>query len=396
MGRIIYFPVNGIGLGHARRSLRIGRELSRYGKVIFSTYTGTPAYNYLTRSGFRVIGLPKLSWAQSSDGGLDNAKTVLVSPYGAGIAVSHLLIENYLIKRMKPSLVISDMRASPIIIARKHNIPCFMLGLFFDLKREIKNFFVRQPARLLGGFIRELARKCINTFVTDFPPPYTLYERVMPEHIPGNYVFTGPIIDKKLERIIKKTDIKKAKETAKQKLGVTEDYTVLFLPSGVEKSRAFFINGLLGILRFLRKHKNIRFIISLGLIEEKHKIYNLDNVEIWTWIPNLTDYLLASDLIVGYYGMNKVFDSLAAGSFFLGKVASNQVEQLALAKKLREMGIGDIFYSFNKSLVEKIINLLQHESGLKILEKFNEMIKRIDPVKTIIRYIEQILNMYEL
>jgi len=392
MDRIIYIPVNGIGLGHARRSLRLGETLSRYGKVVFSTYNQSPAFSYLAKSKFKVIGLPSLSWAQSPDGGLDNAKTVLVSPYGAGVAISHLLIERYLIRVLNPTMVISDMRAAPIMIADKYDIPCFMLGLFFDLKREIDNFFVRQPARLLGGFIRELARRCIKTFITDFPPPYTLYERVMPEKIPSNFVFTGPIIDKKLETIIKETDLTTAKKQAKKKLGISEKKVVLFLPSGVKRSRMFFINSVLRIIKHLRKNKSIRFIISLGLIEERSRVFKIGNIEIWNWIPNLTDYLLSADLVVGYYGMNKVFDSIAAGCLFLGKVANNQIEQLALAKKIRDLGLGDIFNSFDDEFIEKLLHLVKQENGLRAISKFHKLIKRMNPTDIIISNVTHYLS----
>lgn len=392
MDRVIYISVNGIGLGHARRSIRLGEALSKFGKIVFSTYNETSALNYLARSEFRVIGLPSLSWMQSPDGGLDNAKTLLFSPYGAGIAFSHLLIERYLIRVLNPTIIISDMRASPIMIADKYNIPCFMLGLFFDLKREIDSFFIRQPARLLGGFIRDLARRCIKTFITDFPPPYTLYERVMPEKIPKNFVFTGPIIDKKLEAIVRRVELVTAKEEAKKRLSITEEKVVLFLPSGVKKSRAFFINGVLSIINRLKREKNVRFIISLGLLEERLRVFKMGNIEVWNWIPNLTDYLLSADLVVGYYGMNKVFDSIAAGCLFLGKVANNQVEQLALARKVREFGLGDVFNLFNEEFLEKMLYLVESKDNFSVMSKFHRLIRKMNPINVIIRNVTPYLD----
>ncbi len=393
MKNLIYIPVNGIGLGHARRSLRIAEALSKCSEIVFSTYKNTPAFNYLKQSKFRVIGIPTLGWVQSPDGGLDTVKTLMISPYGAGIAISHLLIERYLIKHLSPRIVISDMRAAPIMISTKLGIPCFMLGLFFDLKREIDNFLIRQPARLLGGFIRELALKCEKTFVTDFPPPYTLYERVLPERIPSNYVFTGPIADKELEKIIREEDIFEAKRRSRKKLNISEnEKVVLFLPSGVKESRLFFINGVIKILHELKKLNKIHFIISMGLIEKGAKIFRFKNIEIWNWIPNLTDYLLSADVIVGYYGMNKVFDAIAAGSLFLGKVANNQIEQLALAKKMRELGIGDLFNSFDKDLIPKLLCLLEKGNVIKTLSKYNKMIRQMDPINNIINYLSPYLD----
>jgi len=391
----VYIAVNGIGLGHARRSRRIGIALRRAGsRVFFSTYKNTPAVYYLKKSNFPVIELPELSWAQSDDGGIDPQKTLLKAFYGWGVPLHHLLADYIVMKKIKPKIVISDYRAAPVIISKLLGIPCFMLGLYFDLKNVAEGRLLKPAVRLLGGFLKKLSRWCIKTFLTDLPPPYTIYEKVMPESIPKNFVFTGPIIDSGLEKMIKNRDLEEVKIDAKRKLRISERKKVfLFIPSGVKKSRLKFIANCLEIMPELKKIKEAKFIITMAMPELELKKYCIgDNIEIWNWIPNITNYLLASDVVIGYYGMNKVFDSLAAGAWFLGLVAKNQIEQKAIAMKISEMQLGSIISDFRKDLLKTIKDVLADEEYRKRVIRIAKIISTYNPIETIVNEIAQYLD----
>ncbi len=389
----VYIAVNGIGLGHARRSLRIGSKLRESTDVVFSTYRNTPAADYLKRKGMKVIELQELSWAQADDGGLDVPKTLLKTPFGAGVSIYHLLAEYYLDRKINPKVIISDMRAAPIMVSKQLNIPCFMLGLFFNLKREVDSFFMRQPVRLLGGFLKKLAKSCVKTFITDFPLPYTIYRRVLPDTLPKNFVFTGPIINKGLERAIQDRDVEEVKNESKEKLGISNNQRViLFIPSGVKKSRGKFFMDFMSMISEFKEMRNVKFIFSRAMPELPMRRYRIRNIEVWNWIPDLTNYLLAADIIVGYYGMNKVFDAIASGSIFLGFVAKNQIEQKALAQRIVELGLGLILNDLQMDLIKAINIVLSDEKYRRNVLFFAEKAKQYRPIETIIKYVAPFLE----
>ena len=285
------------------------------------------------------------------------------------------------------------MRAAPIMISKQLNIPCFMLGLFFNLKREVDSFFMRQTARLLGGFLKKLAKSCVKTFITDFPLPYTIYRRVLPDTLPKNFVFTGPIINKGLERAIQDRDVEEVKNESKEKLGISNNQRViLFIPSGVKKSRGKFFMDFMSMISEFKEMRNVKFIFSRAMPELPMRRYRIRNIEVWNWIPDLTNYLLAADIIVGYYGMNKVFDAIASGSIFLGFVAKNQIEQKALAQRIVELGLGLILNDLQMDLIKAINIVLSDEKYRRNVLFFAEKAKQYRPIETIIKYVAPFLE----
>jgi len=387
----IYFGINGIGLGHAKRSGRIIDELRRRGhQIVCSTYSNTPAYNYLQRKCQCTIGVPELAWHQSGDGGISYEKTMLRIPWGVGVAVHHLVSEYYILKKVGPKIAISDIRASTIEASCRLGIPAFMIGLFFDLKKEVKSNAVRIPLRLLGGYLKHLAKKCEKVFFPDLPPPFTFYQRVLPEHPIPNIIFTGPILSEGIEFSIKENNILEVKEKAKERIGVSPDLDlILFIPSGVKKARTKFINDIIRLLPYLKRLKNEKIVVTMASPDRKLRIHRIgENIEIWTWIPRIDDYLIASDIIVGHVGMNKVFDAAAVGAFFIGIPTANQFEQIALAKRIQELKIGYYLRKIDKKLIELLIGLKNDNSWLKNVLSIANIIRRFKGVKTIIRVLE--------
>jgi len=388
---IFYFGVNGIGLGHARRSSRIIEELSGIANIVCTTYSKTSASSYLRRKGINVIEIPKLSWAETYDGGINYPKTLIKVPSGISLAAFHLLKDYFLIKKLKPRIVVSDMRAAPIIVAKKLGIPRFLIGLFFDFSRDTENKFYRAGTKMLGIFLRRLAKWSNKVFFTDFPPPNTIYERLLPEREIENMIYTGPIVEKSIEEKIRKQDILEIKKEAKQKLGLEEKNVVLFLSSGIEQAKRYFLYSIRKIMSDLQEIQDTKVIVSIGRPDKPASKKVFKNIELWTWIPDLTDYLFASDTIVGHVGLNKVFDSIAAGAYFIGLIMENQIEHIAVAKKLEELGIGVGIRKIDKKLVNILKRVLdERHSRKKVYEKSRE-ISKYRPVEAIKKIIANYL-----
>ena len=259
--------------------------------------------------------------------------------------------------------------------------------------REVDSFFMRQPVRLLGGFLKKLAKSCVKTFITDFPLPYTIYRRVLPDTLPKNFIFTGPIINEGLERAIQDRDVEEVKNESKEKLGISNNQRViLFIPSGVKKSRGKFFMDFMSMISEFKEMRNVKFIFSRAMPELPMRRYRIRNIEVWNWIPDLTNYLLAADIIVGYYGMNKVFDAIASGSIFLGFVAKNQIEQKALAQRIVELGLGLILNDLQTDLIKAINIVLSDEKYRRNVLFFAEKAKQYHPIETIIKYIAPFLE----
>ena len=398
MRELIYIAVNGIGLGHARRSHRIGKVMKAAGyNVLFSTYEDSPAERFLKQENWRVLTVPELSWVPTLDGGIDRPRTALRVFQGAKIVSQHLSFEYSLLKTLKPKVVLSDMRLSPIMSAELLNIPRFFLSLFLSMRRAPKNK-LKPYARLLAGFLERVAKRCDKIFFTDFPLPWTIYYYFLPAKTPSNMIFTGPIVDENIERIISSNDIETAKEQAKENLNLTRfDKVILFVPSGHRASQKFFLENFLSLFPCFKEMSRNKFVlIQIGSIG---KIIRLrENVEILNWIPNkmdriLSEYFLASDIVIGHYGMNKVFDSLAAGAIFAGIVSNEHIEQQGLAKRITELKLGFIIQDF-KIDIPQIIQIVSDndEYYYRRIRAYNKLMKSYKPLETIRREIENVIS----
>ena len=141
----------------------------------------------------------------------------------------------------------------------------------------------------------------------------------------------------------------------------------------------------------LQEIKDTKVIVSIGRPDKPASKKVFKNIELWTWIPDLTDYLFASDTIVGHVGLNKVFDSIAAGAYFIGLIMENQIEHIAVAKKLEELGIGVGIRKIDKKLVNILKRVLdERHSRKKVYEKSRE-ISKYRPVEAIKKIIANYL-----
>ncbi|MHA1616400.1 MAG: glycosyltransferase family protein [Candidatus Njordarchaeales archaeon] len=398
MAKRAYIAVNGIGLGHARRSNRIGRMLKNEGyEILFSTYKGTSAEKFLREVGWRVVTVPELSWTPTKDGGIDGARTVLKVPAGVKIVAEHLSLEHKIIKNFAPDIVLSDMRLASVFVSKMLDIPCFFISLFLSMRRVPDNN-LKPIARVLAGFIERAAKTCNKIFMTDFPPPWTIYYYFLPARIPSNMVFTGPIIDENIEREIYERDISEAKYFAKEELGL-EGYekTILFIPSGHEASQRFFLQNFLALIPFFKRKERIKFVLFKLGRSDKRRIRIRDNIEIINWIPNITDsllskYFLASDIIIGHYGMNKVFDAIAAGAVFAGVMSKNQLEQQGLATRVAELKLGFIIRNFRKEVPEIIELISENREYYRRVRAYGKMMKKYGALDIIKKEVESALG----
>lgn len=335
MSRSIYLPVNGIGLGHAARSLEVAKFLARRGFVVVFSSWGD-AVRLIRSTGFECIEVPgiELAWRGPS---LDFARSLAVGSLTAPLTIGkQVSVEMKLLSDLEPAAVISDSRAAPLIAARLAGVKAFLISnqLLIFVPRE-KRF--RNLSRLVdaGGFsiLSKIWSLAETIYIPDLPPPYTIsMYNLEPyvERLTGKLMFIGPLVRPQPTDAAYAEEVEAALPDGRP--------TLLFAISGPRAEREAFVELVRGVARELARR--FRVIISAGRPggDEAPKVE--EGYVFIEWARQRAALMQISDVIVSRAGLTTITEAIALKKPLIVVPTPGQSEQYGNAKRVEEVGLG--------------------------------------------------------
>lgn len=366
----ILFSCCGIGLGHVSRSLAIASKLEKEGFDIYFVSYGDGYKLLKNERKDKVFRMPKWSWVEGEDGGINFIDTLFSSPSLAGRFIKQVRRVNNLAKKIKPDLIVSDSEFASLAVSKIRKIPSIYITNWLRVKVPTFGF------KLSLSFLEDLTEQII---VPDFPRPYTLVKENLraPPEILKKTKFVGLISRKRPSEVGK----------VKKEEFFDEDKPLVFISiSGPGRSKEIWKAFVDKLKLMITKN----FILTLGSLRGK-KEKKSKNLWILNWVKAEERYkiLKAADLLVSRAGFGTISDAIRFGKKSILIPQSNQPEQFMNAKSMEEKGLGLMLHQEDvNSLIVLIDKVLEDRKMNETVRRYKKIAERFDGVEGTVEYIK--------
>ncbi|MBM1154952.1 hypothetical protein DRN94_003640 [archaeon] len=320
-----YITPNGLGLGHATRMLRVGRELKQRGwRVRYSSYED--GLRYLRAQKCDVVAAPAFQLqhvgrAISSERMIPRITNVEVLRFFQRIG-----FEIREMRQFKPNVVLSDTRATSLIAAKLLGIPRIAVLTHSTI------FIPRSRRMLRAGTVgdgaictvlRQVWQLANAIVVPDLPPPYTIAEDNLP-NLPRRQTvkYVGGLVD--VQRPLP-----------------CEREPLIFVPiSGPIEQKKGLARRILEELRPLVER--FRIVFCAGVPGASSTPRRISGVEYYAWLGDQERLALfyRSAVVVCRGGHGTLLHALLNGAPVVGIPAPGQTEQYNNLRKIERLGAG--------------------------------------------------------
>jgi UDP:flavonoid glycosyltransferase YjiC (YdhE family) len=358
------FGVNGIGLGHAARSIRIANSLKDTAKIFFTSYGD--GYRLLSTTNFLTFNVTPL-YFRWNEYGLSLPETIISLFYESSAYIPRQLIEEYkIIRRVKPSLVISDSRGSTILAARKHGLPIITITnqLASYVSTDVRGHsYINSVSKRLMPRLWRLSEIVI---VPDLPPPYTISRINIVESLEIMYKveFVGLLDD-----YTKYTSISSSsKELGNRPL-------IYIAISGPKEDKLFFYTHILKAVPLMRDIGQV--LISKGSPGTKStEPLRVNGVTIYEWLPERISVLKGAHITIMRGGQTSIMEAIMSLTPMIIIPPQGQTEQMGNAICVEELGLGK-YISQDEFLKDRgVLRKLLTE----VIDDYDKYIRRLSRV----------------
>ena len=372
----IYFAPCGIGLGHVGRCLPIAKRLAKENvEIMFSTYR--EGIGYVERENFPLLKAPPIGFQVKPDGSVDFRQTAInPGPFIASFTLLNQVgFELEAIGSIRPDIVVSDSRVSPLIAARLLGVPRICILNQFQMRVPRKKRFLRLSRlaeSIVLAFIGLTWTMGNSVLIPDFPPPYTICagNLVIPRAYRKSVKLIGPILPEHPNSL-------PTKEKLRQKLNLPMDKPIIFAPiSGPTTEKAFVTGVLRKIL--LDFPSDYEIVVSYGDPNADTKPIRHGNVTIYRWLPNRFEYLKACDVTIGRAGHGTITQCICYGKPMVIIPTPGHTEQLTNADQAKNLGVAKIVLQEmldKEKLLKSVQQLLLPETIQRAEEVQKEALK---------------------
>ncbi|MHA1409455.1 MAG: glycosyltransferase [Candidatus Odinarchaeia archaeon] len=392
----VYFAPNGMALGHAGRCIPIAKEIERRGdKAYFSTYGD--AINFLKRCGYPVICCHELKIEETPEGEIALKETSLKWPLYIFTFIRQVKAEICNLKKIKPEVIVSDSRLSPLFAGKLLGIPRILLlhqiRMLIPHRQELGHI-QKQLKKAGEEFIMYSTRfywKSSNIIlVPDFPPPYTIAKEnllTVPKKMLDDVEFIGQIISKKPEELPSKEEIKK-------KMGLDDRPVIYAGVAGTTMEKKKFNKLLTDILtKFPDKYQ---IIMTRGIPDIPDRpVYKNKNITIYNWVSDRYSILKTADIVISKAGHNTIAECFYYGKPMVLVPTPAHSEHQGNAKAVYKMGVArviqqrELTYETLLSNIEYVLNDSNTNNKIKRIQKF---VSKINAVQAVIDKIDYYAN----
>lgn len=381
----VYLTVNGIGLGHAGRSLKIGERLAREGyKITFSSYGEAVAY---ISSRFPCIRVPEMRLGWRSFGGLSLRETSkFLLKRALFNFLKQIIIELRTIRKINPQLVYSDSRGSSLIAAkilRKNSILLTNQLSSFLPEQKTGKIFISLSNKLSPIIMPRIWNLAKVICVNDLPPPYSISKRNLRARIKRKKVkFIGLIGN--LESREENT-FRSISNHFRRKRSI-----IYVSATGPKEERERFASKMLDIIPKIREYN---FVMTLGDLRRKDFSYKGENFIVYGWFSNRDVLISAADVIISRAGRATIDECILRCKPMIIIPSIRQTEQEENARRVKELGLGEMIYEGNlnvrnvRGMLEKIFS--DYNSYLKREERLRRVSDELGGIDTIVELIRE-------
>ena len=378
--RLLY-SCSELGLGHASRTLALGKRLEKNGHELFF-FTGARAFQLLQREFENVYPATPVSWYENAYGIITSASLLnILFPIprfnnetgkfevknSSAMETAHRYYDlRKHIKEIKPDLVISDGDIHALRMAHRWNFPSVYIT---NLIRPSFGF----SSLLNPGerFTERYLKSTPKIIIPDNPPPYTISEYNIGDldniGIKDKVEFVGSFVD---------TTLVKGSEEH------------VFAPiSGPYGTRAKLTNLLIPVLKELR----VKSVVSLGVPGEK-KTVQTENCTVHSWLSTeqRQEYMRNAKTIVFSGGHITCFETIKYAKPSV--CVPTQPEQLANGMKLQDMHCSVV--ARNREQLKHALRTIEEQKQVfrSSVEKLNEFSNKFNGLNRATEIIEETLK----
>ena len=375
--RLLY-SCSELGLGHASRTLALGKRLEKRGHELFF-FTGGRAFQLLQLEFKNVYPATPVAWYENSHGIVTTASLVnILFPLpvfnsekskfeiksSSGMETAHRYYDlRRHIKEIKPDLIVSDGDIHALRMADRWHFPSVYIT---NLIRPTFGFssFLNPGER----FTERYVKSCNKIIIPDNPPPFTISEYNIGDldhiGIKDKVEFVGSFVDTKL---------------------VKGSETHVFAPiSGPIGTRARLTQMLIPALKEL----GVESVVSLGVMGEK-KTVNLGNCTVHSWLSTQErqEYMQNAKLVVFSGGHITCFETVKYAKPSV--CVPTQPEQLGNGMKLQKMNCSIV--ARNKQQVKRALRMIEEQVTLfrNRVERLNEISNKFNGLSRAVELIEE-------
>jgi len=377
-------PTFGSGLGHATRMASVANGLKSKGlSVHFSSFK--EGLDYLTQSGYPCDSVSPIDVAWSAEGHPSVGLTLQRIPKMFARFSKHVKLEAQRILKLRPKVIFSDSRLSPIIAATLLGLPS--LSLLNQIRVLLPKHGIFRLAEQAGaeifGQLWGLSREIL---IPDLSPPYTIASKNV-ERISsvGNKMrYVGYISSNRSSESDKIAKIRKSLEIDGRKQVF---FAQISGPSGTKER----------LIAEISRAVSERFvlIISGGMPGGLTEPVRIGNSWFFEWCPIRDELFEIADYALIRGGHSTITKSISLGKPMLVLPIPNHTEQIGNAERVEELGLGIYLRSNDisgKKLIESMEMIASNDSYKSKVDHLKKISSEYDAVATCV---EKISEAYE-
>jgi predicted glycosyltransferase len=336
---IIFVPL-GNSLGHLSRNVALAKEIEQRRKDVKTVFAaGGLTYEAARKWRLDVVKVPEDAsqelldrWFDATSEGKHN------SPSGIFIALSvSFFINSFLrwirlwrwVRNIHPNLMVADGQYLMLGFCRVHKIPCVFVSndLMPTVPRQIGEEAAKKIQSLLDKVITRFFRWANIIIVPDRPG-------ITRVPIGLDVEFTGPILK------IKKKDIPERKIVRRNMKVKPDDRLILVNVSGTGAGKELIYVAVEAFKIVRESNPTARMVIKYwpAILDEEATKLEAPGLKLKRFVPDLFEYILASDILVTHTGHTTIMEAALAGTPIITTPYVGQVEQMINAEKMATSG----------------------------------------------------------
>jgi UDP-N-acetylglucosamine--N-acetylmuramyl-(pentapeptide) pyrophosphoryl-undecaprenol N-acetylglucosamine transferase len=342
--RILFAPLSG-GFGHLNRCNALAEEIQRLDPTVETLFiAGGITYEAAQAVNFPVLKVPEAApqsllenWFKLASKGNASQRRLLTQSILLFVAFFLKGLQRWpkiwwLTKKFKPDIIVSDSEWWSIPISRINGIPCIF----------ISNDVIPRFPVLLGKKWADSAQRVIDTWMTKLMKwtslilvPDTPGSTRITQELKEKILFVGPILKKKLEEL-------PDREMARKSLGLSPSDIMIFVTvTGIGVGSEHLYAAIKAFKHIKREEKNTKMIVKYwpAIRDKKSKKFKkIDGLKLVSFIPDIFEYMVASDILIANGGHVSMMEAALAGTAILIIPLPGHEEQFYNARRMKSEG----------------------------------------------------------